>query len=133
MATVDEYLGKVRSVFTKLTAADDECLSRADLVEMVGESHYPVVRGALLATEKVESAMGRAGGLVVKRAQGNRREWGQSAETKARRYLDDAQESRVAEGPIGFLREIHEEWPQSRIADALGVSQATISNWLRTG
>src|SRR5262245_25275243 len=98
MTTVDKYLGKVRNVFSKLTAAEDECLSRADLVEIVGEAHYSVVRGALLATDKVESAMGGAGGLVIKRAQGNRREWGKSAEARARRYLDELEDSLVEEG-----------------------------------
>ena len=31
------------------------------------------------------------------------------------------------------LRNIYDYWPQSRIAEALNVSQATISTWLRTG
>jgi transcriptional regulator with XRE-family HTH domain len=31
------------------------------------------------------------------------------------------------------LRDIYEYWPQSRIAEALGVSQGTVSYWLRTG
>ena len=32
-----------------------------------------------------------------------------------------------------LLRKIHKHWPQSRIAEALRVSQGTVSNWLRTG
>jgi transcriptional regulator with XRE-family HTH domain len=134
MKTTDEYLDSARRVFAKLTASPKECLSRAELVEMVGETDYQLVRGALLATEKVETAAGRAGGLTVKRAQGNRREWGQAADVRARRYLDDqVRDSSNDEMAIRHLSVIYDRWPQSRIAEALSVSQATVSNWLRTG
>ncbi len=132
MSTVEEYLGKARRVFDSLLASSDECLSRAQIVETIGESHYSIIRGTLLATDKVESGAGRAGGLVVKRARGNRREWGQSAEIKARRYLQEMSLP-VDDLSMRSLRQIYEYWPQSRIAEALSVSQATVSNWLRTG
>lgn len=134
MKTIDEYLDCARRVFAKLTASPKECLSRSELVEMVGETDYALIRSALLATEKVETAAGRAGGLTVKRAQGNRREWGQAADVKARRYLgEQVEESPYNEVAIRHLRVIYDQWPQSRIAEALSVSQATVSNWLRTG
>jgi transcriptional regulator with XRE-family HTH domain len=134
MPTTDEYMDKVQRVFAKLTSSSKECLSRAELVEMVGETDYVLVRGALLATEKVETAAGRAGGLAVRRTQGNRREWGQAADVKARRYFDDQfGDSPNDDVAARHLREIYDQWPQSRIADALSVSQATVSNWLRTG
>ena len=134
MKATDEYLDSIRRVFAKLTASPKECLSRAEIVEMVGETDYPIVRGALLATEKVETAAGRTGGLTVKRAQGNRREWGQAADVKARRYFDDqVRDSSNDEVAIRHLRVIYDRWPQSRIAEALSVSQVTVSNWLRTG
>jgi transcriptional regulator with XRE-family HTH domain len=132
MPTTTEYMDKVQRVFANLTSSSEECLSRAELVEMVGETDYPLVRGALLATEKVETAAGRAGGLAVKRTQGNRREWGRAADVKARRYLD-AQVGDSSNAAARHLREIYDQWPQSRIAEALSVSQATVSNWLRTG
>lgn len=56
MPTTDEYMDKVQRVFAKLASSSKECLSRAELVEMVGETDYLLVRGALLATEKVETA-----------------------------------------------------------------------------
>src|SRR5215208_5175244 len=134
MPTIVEYMDKVQRVFANLASSSEECLSRAELVEMVGETDYPLVRGALLATEKVETAAGRAGGLAVKRTQGNRREWGRAADVKARRYLDaQAGDSSSAHAAAQHLGEIYDQWPQSRIAEALSVSQATVSNWLRTG
>lgn len=131
MGTVEDCLRKARRTFDRMIASPEESLSKAELLELVGGEQYDLVRGALLATEKVDSATGRAGGLTIRRSQGNRREWNQTADAKARRYLED-QEPPRDETAVAALREIYEEWPQSRIAEVLGVSQPTVSTWLRT-
>ncbi|HEX4340077.1 MAG TPA: hypothetical protein VH062_29420 [Polyangiaceae bacterium] len=138
MTRVDQLLAKTKNVFEKLVKAEEESLSRASIEGLSTEEDYEVVRGALLATEKVEAAMGRAGGLTVKRAQGNRREWGAAAESRARRFLEEEVQNHTGntassgDGALKALKAVYEHWPQSSIADALSVSQATVSNWLRT-
>ncbi len=66
--------------------------------------------------------------------------WIESSEngSKRRRARDqsteeDDDESEDEANALESLRKIYTQWPQSRIAEALSVSQATVSNWLRTG
>lgn len=132
MTTIDDYLRRARIIFEKLTVAPDESLSKTELLEAVSDADYELVRRALLATEKVDATSGRAGGLTIRRTQGNRREWGHAAETKARRFLEEY-EWDAHDGTAEYLQEINQTWPQSRIAEVLGVSQPRISNWIRTG
>lgn len=153
--SVDE-LKIVRMVFERMLNAPNEMLSKADLQIIVGKYDYDRVKGALLATEKVEGVTGRAGGISIRRAKGNRRKWTNAAESKARSFLASNQpagndespldapkehmkrpiaaprRARNDEGPLDALKAVNVYWPQSRIAEALGVSQASISNWLRT-
>ncbi len=122
MKTAAQYLDIVKRLFRQMVKSPDECLSRAEIIDEVesrgfGEDDYAIVREALLATEKVEAAAGRAGGLAIRRAQGNRREWGQAAEAKARRHIE---ENLPEDDPaLDALKSIYEVWPQKRIADAL--------------
>lgn len=131
MTSSHDLLQIVRETFESLVAADDQSLSKAELAELLRTDEYEIVRGALLATDKVDAIPGRGGGLTFRRTQGNRREWGAAAETKAQRFLSE-HANQQEEEVVGLLEEIYAEWPQSRIAEVLGVSQPTISNWLRT-
>ena len=63
--------------------------------------------------------------------------WLERAESKKgrpRKTREDGDDDASGDGDAAFasLEAVYEEWPQSRIAEALSVSQATVSNWLRT-
>lgn len=132
MSRVDQLLDKTRETFELLAKAPDVCLSKAAMLESVGQEDYEAVRAALLATDKVEVASGRNGGLAMRRVKGNRREWGASAEKRARQFLERGKRE-SADGSAEALEEINQTWTQSRIAEVLGTSQPTISHWIRTG
>ncbi len=64
-------------------------------------------------------------------------EWVEKIEKSHRRRSSErsAEDEGAVEddGALRALEAIYEFWPQSRIAEALSVSQASVSNWLRTG
>lgn len=68
----------------------------------------------------------------IERIEQNSRPRGVGDSEPARSKTSFSRQANTASA-LQSLRRIYTLWPQSRIAEALSVSQTTVSNWLRTG
>lgn len=135
---IEQRLRMVRDLFAEIVKSSSEQISRKEALRIIGsEDEFRAIRSALLATGKVEPVKGRGGGLRIRLVQGNRRQWGEAAAKAARHILESWQpvSAGSSKGKTAFeqLEEVTDYWSQSRIAEALGVSQGSVSNWLQKG
>jgi len=107
-------------------ARERDDLSQAELAEKLGVTAATISNWENRVTEPWDEQRERVMAWLEK-AEGAR---GRARKSKNERDEDDS----TPEGDAAYraLETIYEEWPQSRIAEALSVSQATVSNWLRT-
>ncbi len=103
-------------------------ISQAELAEKLGVSGATISNWENRASEPREEQRERA--LIwVERAEGA----AAKRETRSPERDQKDEESFAGTSALRSLQEIYKYWPQARIAEALSLSQATVSNWLRTG
>lgn len=108
-------------------------LSQAELADHLGVAGATISSWENRTREPRAEQRDKAMAWVERIENGSRRRRSQPADSdlaKGRLEPRPLDESDVA---LRSLQQIYEYWPQSRIAEALSISQATVSNWLRTG
>jgi len=115
-------------------AREQSGLSQADLAEKLGVTGATISNWENRVSEPRDEQRDRAIVWVERIENGTNRSRAKAVASDLPRNAsidDDASDG----GSIAILslREVYEHWPQARIAEALSVSQATVSNWLRTG
>jgi len=103
-------------------------ISQADLAEKLGVSGATISNWENRASEPREEQRERVLGWLERTENAAAKRETRSPDRDA---ADD--EPLAGNSALQSLREIYKYWPQARIAEALSLSQATVSNWLRTG
>lgn len=118
---------------TRISAARERAgLSQAELAEKLGVTGATISNWENRASEPRDEQRDRALAWVQQTENGAAA--GGLATTADSEVTKPAPIDAVSNSSdLTSLRQIYEHWPQSRIAEALSVSQATVSNWLRTG